>query len=76
MDYFTLKAKKAFNYLQKTFIKPSILKHFDLAYNIRIEIDVSGYVIMKVFSQMTLDQHFSDYMIHKGQNLKLINSTQ
>ena len=49
------KAKKLFIYLQKTFIKILILKHFDSKYYIHIKTNIEGYVIGRLLSQMTLD---------------------
>ena len=44
-------ANEAFNYLKQAFIKASILWYFDLESNIRIETDILGYAIGRVFSQ-------------------------
>ena len=55
MSYLTSKARLAFIQLRKTFTKAPILQHFDPEYHIRIETDVSGYAIIGVFSQLTLD---------------------
>ena len=48
-------AKKTFNYLRLAFIKAPIFQHFDLESYIRIETDISGYVIGGVLSQLNLD---------------------
>lgn len=48
--FLTSKARKAFNRLKKTFTKRSIFRYFDLECHIRIEIDISGYVIYGVLS--------------------------
>ena len=53
-SYLTSKARFAFTQLKKAFIKAPILQHFDPECHIRIEIDVSGYVIGGVLSQLTL----------------------
>ena len=56
-NFLTLNAKKAFNYLRLVFIKVLILRHFDLKSHIRIKIDVSGYTIGAVLSQLNLDSY-------------------
>ena len=65
-DFLTLKAKKAFIHLRKVFTDALILRYFDPECHIRIETDVSGYAIGGLLSQMTLDQHSSDHVIHKA----------
>ncbi len=67
-DYFTLKAKKAFIYLWKAFIETLILRHFDPERYIQIEIDVPGYAIGRVLSQITSDQHSSNHVTNKDLN--------
>ncbi len=67
-DFLTPEAKKAFIYLRKAFIKTLILRHFDIKCHIRIKTDASGYAIGGVLSQMTSDQHSSDYVTHKDPN--------
>ena len=47
--------QKAFIGLRQVFIKAPILYHFDPKSHIRVETDVSGYVISGVFSQLTSD---------------------
>ena len=54
-DFFTPGAKLAFVKLRQAFVKALILHHFDLERHIRIEIDVSGYAIGRVLSQLTSD---------------------
>lgn len=54
-DFFTFKARLTFAELGQTFIKTSILYHFDLEYQIQIETNILGYIINKVLSQLTLD---------------------
>ena len=44
-----------FSKLKQAFIKAPILYHFDPEHHIRVETDVSGYAIGRVFSQLTLD---------------------
>lgn len=41
--------------LRQACIKAPILYHFDVEYHIRIEMDILGYVIGKVLSQLTID---------------------
>ena len=53
-NFLTLEARLAFSKLKQTFLKASILHHFDLECHIRIETDVSGYAISGVFNQLTL----------------------
>ena len=54
-DFLTFEAKIAFIKLRKIFVKAPILYHFDLECHIRVEIDVLGYAIVGVLSQLTLD---------------------
>ena len=49
-DFLTPKAKKTFIYLQKTFTKAPILRHFNSDCHIPIETDVLRYVISEVLS--------------------------
>ena len=65
-DFLTTGAKKAFINLQKTFTKTLILRHFDPDRHIRMETNALGYAISRVLSQMTLGQHFSNYVTHKN----------
>ena len=51
--FLTPKAKLAFTQLKQAFVKALILHHFDPESHIRIEIDVSGYVIGDVLSQLS-----------------------
>ena len=48
----TFNAKKTFSYLKQTFIKTSILQYFDLKSHIWIKIDVLGYTIDKILSEL------------------------
>ena len=43
-------AKKVFNHLKQAFIKALILQDFDLKSHIRIEIDISGYIIGRMLN--------------------------
>ena len=54
-DFFIPRARPAFIELRQAFVKAPILHHFDLQYDIQIEINVSGYAIGGVFSQLTFD---------------------
>ena len=54
-DFLTLGAKLAFTELRQAFFKAPILHHFDPEHHIQIEMDVSGYAIGGVLSQLTLD---------------------
>lgn len=46
-------ARLTFIQLRQVFIKPSILYHFNLKCQIKIETNVSNYAINKVLSQLT-----------------------
>ena len=54
-DFFTPGARLAFTKLRQTFVKALIFYYFDLEHYIRAEIDISGYAIDEIFSQLTLD---------------------
>ena len=89
-DFLTPGAKLAFTELRQAFLKTPILHHFDLERHIRIEIDVSGYAIGGVLSQLTSDDSdrwhpvafFSQKMIlaetkyetHEGELLAIIEA--
>ena len=53
--FFTPKAKKVFIKLRQMFIEALILNYFDSERHIQIKTDASGYAIVRVFSQLTLD---------------------
>ena len=53
--FFTSGVKQAFTKLRQAFIKVSILHHFDPDYYIGIEIEVFGYAIDGVLSQLAFD---------------------
>lgn len=55
IDFFILKAKNTFIYLEKTFIKILFFHYFDFEYHIRIETNASNNTINRIFSQLTLD---------------------
>ena len=55
LDFFTPRVRLAFTKLRQVFVKALILHHFDPEHYIRIEKNVSGYVIGKVLSYLTLD---------------------
>ena len=55
LDFLTPGAKLAFTELRQAFLKASILHHFDPDHHIRIEMNVSGYAIGRVLSQLTSD---------------------
>ena len=54
-DFLTLVAKLMFTKLRQAFLKAPILHHFNSERYIWIEMDVSGYTIGGVLSQLTLD---------------------
>ena len=58
--FLTPNARKVFNQLRQVFTKAPILQHFDPECHIRIETNVSGYAIGRVFSQLTFDYLTSD----------------
>ncbi len=53
--FLTFKARKVFIKLKQAFIETSILNHFDPEHHIQIETDASGYAIVEILSQLTLD---------------------
>ena len=53
--FFISQAKKVYINLRQVIIKAAILNYFDLEYYIQIEIDISGYIIGEIFSQLILD---------------------
>ena len=55
LDFLIPGANLAFNELRQAFFKASILYHFDPERYIWMKIDVSGYAIGRVFSQLSLD---------------------
>ena len=55
LDFFTSRARLAFNKLIPMFVKAPILYHFDPEYHIWVETNVSGYAIDGVISQLILD---------------------
>ena len=55
LDFLTPRARLAFTKLRQAFVKASILYHFDPERYIRVEINISGYAISGVFSQLTSD---------------------
>lgn len=61
-DFFIFETKKAFAYLQKTFIKVPILYYFDPKHYIWIETDTFNYTIGRILSQLTPNQQFSDHL--------------
>lgn len=56
IDFFTSRARFVFIYLWKTFIEALIIYHFHLEFHIQIIMDVLGYHICGVLSQLILDQ--------------------
>ncbi len=53
--YFTTDASRTFTKLKQAFVKALILNHFNPEHHIWIEIDVFGYTIGRILSQLTLD---------------------
>ena len=58
-------------YLQKAFTKAMILRYFDPECHIHIKTDALRYTICGVLSQISLNQHFSGHVIHKGPNSEI-----
>ncbi len=54
-DFLTFETKKAFIYLQKAFIKASILYYFDIKHHICIKTDALKYAIGRVLNQINLN---------------------
>jgi hypothetical protein len=52
MFKFIKKTQKAFKELKKTFIKTSILFHFDFKRRIRLKVDAFDFAISKILSQL------------------------
>ena len=52
-EFLTPCDKKTFNQLRLVFIKAIVLQYFDLKCHIEMKTVVSGYAIVKVFSQLT-----------------------
>ena len=69
--FLTCKAKKAFIYLRKAFIKASIHRLFNSKCYIYIKTNALEYAIGGVFSQMTLDQNSFDHIIYKYSNSEI-----
>ena len=55
LSFFTPWAKLVFTELWHAFLMISIFYHFDLKYDIYIEIDISRYIIDKVLSYLNID---------------------
>ncbi len=53
--FLTFEAGKALTELRQAFVKAPILNHFDPECHIQIETDASGYAIVGVLSQLTLN---------------------
>ena len=49
-DFFTFEARLAFIKLRQVFVKAATLHYFDPKCHIRIEINISGYAIGRIFS--------------------------
>ena len=55
LNFLIPNAKKVFNHLQLAFIKALILLHFDLESYIQIKINILGYSIDRMLSQLNLN---------------------
>lgn len=60
-DFRDSEVRKTFIQPWKIFIEVSIPRSFDPQHHIYIETNASKYAIGGIFSQMTLDQHFSEH---------------
>ena len=54
-NYLISDTKRAFNQLRQAFTKAPIFQHFDLKQFIRVQTDVSGYIIGGLLSQLNND---------------------
>lgn len=66
MDFLISKVKKAFIYLQNTYIKAWILGYFDIERYIYIETHVLGYVIDRLLNPTSWDPTYFYYMTYKN----------
>ena len=57
-DFLTFEAYEVFKHLKKTFLKTSILQHFDSNKFIRVKIDVLNKVIKEIFCQSNDKKHW------------------
>lgn len=64
-EFLIFRVKKTFIYLQKTFIKALILKHFDPECHICIKTDALENAISRILSWMILDQPFFNHVVYK-----------
>ena len=55
LEFFTLTARLAFTKLKQAFVKILIFHHFDLKYHIWIKINILGYAIGEVLSELVLN---------------------
>ena len=55
LDFFTPKARLAFTKVRQVFVKAPIFHYFKPKRHIQVETDISGYLIDRVFSQLTSD---------------------
>lgn len=53
--FFTFGARLIFTKLRQAFIKVLIVYYFDLEYYIQIQTNVSSYIIIGIFCQLTMD---------------------
>ena len=60
---FIADARRAFTKLRQVFVEAPILNHFDPEHYIRMEIDVLGYAIGSILSQLILDYSGQWYLV-------------
>lgn len=69
--FLTANARQAFIQLRQIFTKAPIFSHFDTEHYIRIEIDISDYILDDVLSQLTSDSSQYNLVIYFSWNMIL-----
>ena len=62
--FFIFRTGQVFTKLRQVFVEALILNHFNLEYDINIIIDVFGYTISRIFSQLTSDYLNQLYLVY------------
>ena len=55
LEFFISRARLAFTELRQVFVKAPILHHLDLEHHIWVKMDILGYAINELLSQLNLD---------------------